>query len=110
MTRYIAPAVFALAAAAAPVPAPAAESSVCVTNGSAQAHFFVAEARGGARETGWLGPTETLCAAGAAGGVVSVFESDTHEEGCSRLVPGTETETLIKYVDFDRCFWSSNTD
>jgi len=89
----------------------AAPSAVCVTNGSEQAHFFAAEAIPGARKTGWLQPGETLCGAGnnAKGGVVSVFEAPDHEEGCSRLVSGDETETLLRYVDFDRCFWSSNT-
>ena len=41
-------------------------------------------------------------------GVVSVYEDPDGLEGCSRLVPSGQTERLIKYADFDRCAWSSN--
>ena len=84
---------------------------VCVRNTSSHAHVFVAEAPDGAREVSELAPGERLCARGGTKGetgVVSVFESHDAFEGCSRLVPVGQTEDMIRYVDFDRCFWSSN--
>ncbi|MDJ0630285.1 MAG: hypothetical protein QNJ44_18670 [Rhodobacter sp.] len=88
----------------------AAGTGVCVENGTGEAFLFAAEARGGLREVAMLDPGGRLCSAraGGAGGVVSVFESAEHEEGCSRLVAEGETETLLEYVDFDRCRWSSH--
>jgi len=89
----------------------AAAESVCIVNGNHEAHVFVAEARGGERKMSRLAPGEELCAAGAterAGGVVSVFEDEDAFEGCSRVVEAGRTEVMKKYVDFDRCFWSSN--
>ncbi|MCZ0813500.1 hypothetical protein N5A93_14760 [Roseovarius sp. EGI FJ00037] len=84
---------------------------VCVRNSSSHAHVFVAEAPNGERKVSRLAPDETLCARGGmkgATGMVSVFESHDAFEGCSRLVPVGQTEDMIRYVDFDRCFWSSN--
>ena len=90
--------------------APALSGEVCVMNGTDHAYLFVAEARGGMRKVAWLDPAQSLCSASTSGtgGVVSVFQSEDHLEGCSRLVSGTETETLLRYVDFDRCHWSSH--
>jgi hypothetical protein len=85
--------------------------AVCVVNGSDHTHVFVAEARGAERRRGELAPGERLCARGAteaAGGVVSVFEHADAFEGCSRLLQPGQTEVMKKYVDFDRCFWRSN--
>lgn len=93
------------------VSAPAiAAPGVCVSNGTDEAHLFVAEARGGPRQVAWLDPGGELCSPGTqgTGGTVSVFESADHLEGCSRLVPEGATETLIRYADFDRCRWSSH--
>jgi len=88
----------------------AATSDLCVTNGSGEDLFFVAEATGGERQAKWLAAQETLCSGAeqATGGVVSVFVSEDHLEGCSRLVSAANSETLLEYVDFDRCRWSSH--
>ena len=85
--------------------------AVCVRNASAHRHVFVAEAPEGDRQVAELAPGERLCAKAATSkkrGVVSVFESFESFEGCSRLVPVGRTEEMLEYVDFDRCFWSSN--
>jgi len=86
-------------------------TDVCVINASARRHFFVAEATDQARVSGWLDPGGTLCAQAAeakAHGVVSVFESEDGFEGCSRVVAAGEAEEMRRYVDFDRCEWSSH--
>ena len=88
-----------------------AQAAVCVENGSVHSYFFAAEAGEGSRVTGTLTPGRHLCAEGAsqgARGVVSVFESISHLEGCSRLTPAGQTETLVRYSDFDRCEWASH--
>ncbi|MZR12207.1 hypothetical protein GQE99_04160 [Maritimibacter sp. DP07] len=88
-----------------------AEDAVCVRNSSAQPYVFAAEVPGVDRKVARLAPGERLCASGgrpAAMGTVSVFEGLDALEGCSRLVPFGTTEEMKKYVDFDRCFWSSN--
>lgn len=105
--RHVCLAALALAAA------PHAAAETCVENGTDARWFFAAEDRDGQRRTGWLDPAGTLCAGapGAAGGgrgVVSAFPDAGHLEGCSRLVPGGGTETLLAYADFDRCRWSSH--
>ena len=99
-------AIFALPA----LPALAAPTGACVTNGAEESYFFAAEAANGRRETGTLAPGATLCskAEQAQGGVVSVFETAEHLEGCSRLVASGAPETMLRYADFDRCLWSSN--
>lgn len=87
------------------------EANICVQNASAMPHFFAAEIDGGARVTGTLAAGEILCTAdvGASlNGVVSVFETETHLEGCSRLVASGTVEKMKKYSEFDRCAWSSN--
>ena len=85
-------------------------TGVCVTNGAEEEYLFVAEAHGGPRQVAWLAPATELCSNGSrgSGGVVSVFVSEDHEEGCSRLVAEGETEVLLRYSDFDRCYWSSH--
>lgn len=87
------------------------EGKICVQNASAQPHFFAAEIKDGMRVTQVLAASETLCTtadAGANSGVVSVFENETHLEGCSRLVKAGMVEKMLKYAEFDRCAWSSN--
>ncbi|RBI77209.1 hypothetical protein DQW77_01905 [Roseovarius sp. TE539] len=88
-----------------------AETRLCVRNRNTHEHFFAVEADGAERRTGFLAPGEKLCIEGAPGatGTVSVYEEADGFEGCSRLVPVGKTEDMLKYVDFDRCFWSSNT-
>jgi hypothetical protein len=86
--------------------------ALCVRNESGRSHLFAVEAPGTQRLVQDIAPGESLCANGATSGttgVVSVFEDIDALEGCSRLVPVGQTETMIQYVDFDRCFWSSNT-
>jgi len=87
-----------------------ADNALCVGNRNTHTYFFTVEVRGGARQTGTLSPGERLCAEAPPGatGVVSVFEAEDEFEGCSRLVKAGKTEDMIQYVDFDRCFWSSN--
>jgi len=88
-----------------------ATNALCVHNASARTHIFVAEAPGAGREVAELQPGGQLCVSGAepgAEGVVSVFENSASFEGCSRIVPVGRTESMKKYVEFDRCFWSSN--
>ena len=88
------------------------ESNICVRNASAHTHFFAAEGKGIERRTATLSPGGVLCAeAQGAGwsGVVSVYESATGFEGCSRLVRTGTLEEMRAYADFDRCAWSSNT-
>lgn len=96
-------------AAVAPFDAP--ENAVCVTNRSAESHFFAAESSDGSRVTGEIAPGGTLCTgagATAQSGKVSVFEQADDLEGCTRLVKSNTVEALLKYADFDRCLWSSN--
>lgn len=82
---------------------------VCIVNGSAQSMFSVAEARSGMRVAQWLKPGAKLCspALSASAGVVSVFPSEDVQEGCSRLAGTDMSETLLEYVDIDRCRWAS---
>lgn len=99
---------------AAPVGAQAGEGAgqeaLCVRNEDSAAHFFAAEAKGGERRTGVLAPGETLCVDAPAGssGVVWVFEAEDAIEGCSRRVPAGRTEAMLRYSEFDRCAWTSN--
>lgn len=100
------------AAGSAPELAPVsvAETEICVRNANASPHLFGVEAEGAERKVSMLAPGETLCteAASAEKGVVSVWENADAFEGCSRLVPVGQVEDMLKYVDFDRCYWSSN--
>lgn len=90
------------------LPSASFSQDICVTNGANHTYLFAAEAHGGLRETAMLAPSETLCVSGTETGVVSVFEAVGDLEGCSRLVAAGQGESLLKYVDFDRCFWTSN--
>jgi len=88
-----------------------AGGAVCVRNKSEHAHYFAAETSGATRVFGRLDPGATLCSPagdGAGRGVVSVYEDADGFEGCSRLVAPGMTEDMLRYVDFDRCFWASN--
>ncbi len=89
-----------------------AAPGVCVTNGTGHSAFFLADANGASQIDGTLPPGGTLCsgAGNSPGGGVRVFESAGAVEGCARLVPEGETETLIRYAEFDRCHWSSHDD
>ena len=106
--------VFTLASPLAPQTATEVEAdALCVRNESQRAHLFAVDAPGAGRLLQELAPGERLCATGAtvgATGVVSVFEDFDALEGCSRLVPVGQSESMRRYVDFDRCFWQSNSD
>ena len=84
---------------------------LCVRNDSQRSYLFVVEAPGAERLVQDIPAGESLCANGATPGgtgVVSVFEDMEALEGCSRLVPVGQTEAMIQYADFDRCFWETN--
>lgn len=86
-----------------------AANAVCVRNRSSHEHLFAVEAEGGERHVRMLKTGEILCTETmSAQGVVSVFEKPEELEGCSRIVAVGKTEDMLKYVDFDRCFWGSN--
>lgn len=89
--------------------AAAAAEETCVVNGSEHRHLFAAEADD-VRVVEWLDPGGRLCvtAEAAKRGVVSVYETFDALEGCSRLVTPGGSDTLLQYVDFDRCHWASN--
>ena len=85
--------------------------TLCVRNDSGRSYLFAVDAPDAERLVQDVPAGESLCVNGAmagATGVVSVFKDIEALEGCSRLVPVGQTETMIKYVDFDRCFWESN--
>lgn len=87
------------------------QANLCIENKAQDSFFFVAEASDGQRVSQQLAVGETLCIAGGeqgARGVVSVFPDQNHLEGCSRLTPMGNTETLKQYADFDRCEWGSH--
>ncbi|SHG30552.1 c-type cytochrome [Cognatishimia maritima] len=87
------------------------DARVCIMNKAEITYFFVAESAAGERLTQRLAQGDVLCATGGAAGaraVVSVFQDESHLEGCSRLTPMGQTETLVRYVDFDRCEWGSH--
>jgi cytochrome c2 len=86
----------------------AGPGKICVQNASAHSYLFASEGDDGTRLLQTLAPQDTLCTTASATGIVSVFESDDALEGCSRVVAAGTTEQLLKYADFDRCAWSSN--
>jgi hypothetical protein len=88
-----------------------ADNALCVRNLDESSHFFAVETSRKDRRTGTLPPGKRLCITAAKGetGLVQVFDNADGFEGCSRLVQVGQTEDLLKYVDFDRCFWGSNT-
>ena len=83
---------------------------ICVRNEDTDTYFFAVEANGAGRRTAVLAPGETLCTEAAPGqkGVVWVFENEDSIEGCSRLVSAGQTEAMLRWSEFDRCAWSSN--
>jgi len=84
---------------------------VCVHNASRSAYFFVAEGENGVRVTKQLEPNEVLCTPEIPNGTkgsVSVFETEDHFEGCTRLVKANTVEQMMRYSEFDRCLWTSN--
>jgi hypothetical protein len=94
------------------LPLPVVAGSLCVGNETTEALLFAVESKAsGERVVSELDPHGRLCIDtpdDVSEGVVSVFASLDAEEGCSRLVVGNESETLIDYSEFDRCEWSSH--
>ena len=107
MTAFLSGAGEAQDAAPAVTPGP---QTLCVRNADAHDFLFAVDPREGARVLARLAPGGVLCAeaAGPGTGVVSVYESAEALEGCSRLVPVGRVEEMLRYVDFDRCAWTSN--
>lgn len=93
----------------APVSANAAAvHGVCVENKTSETMYFTAQSKTGQRTAAWLQSGQRLCsrASAASAGVVSVFAGPDVQEGCSRLAPVDRTETLLNYVNIDRCLWA----
>lgn len=93
------------------IPTDIPANAICVQNAGHDIHFFAVDGGGDSRKIGHLASGETLCTGAlerAMQGKVSVFETEDHLEGCTRLVPSGTVEQLLKYADFDRCLWSSN--
>ncbi|MBV1864538.1 MAG: c-type cytochrome [Rhodobacteraceae bacterium] len=93
------------------IPSDIPANAICVQNAGHGTHFFAVDGGGDSRKAGHLASGETLCTGAlemAMQGKVSVFETEDHLEGCTRLVPSGTVEQMLKYADFDRCLWSSN--
>ena len=85
------------------------QGKMCVTNGAKLEHLFIVEA-GDSRESKMLAPGEMLCADTDQGGKVSVFEKPDDLEGCTQLMAPNKSNTLIEYMEFDRCEWGSHSE
>ncbi len=95
----------------ATMPSDIPTNAICVQNSGQETYFFAVDGGGDSRKTGHLEPGETLCTGAlemAMQGKVSVFETEDHLEGCTRIVASGMVEQMRKYADFDRCLWSSN--
>ncbi len=89
----------------------ASAADICITKGADAPYVFTAANRTGQRARATLAPGATLCLSEASdhpGGVVAAFGGEGQLEGCSRLVGPAGSDTLLAYVDFDRCRWTSN--
>lgn len=89
----------------------APQGGVCVQNATKSSYFFVAEAENGVRVTQQLEPNQVLCTPEIPNGTkgsVSVFETEDHFEGCTRLIKANTVEQMMRYSEFDRCLWTSN--
>lgn len=109
MRRLCLAAAFAAPLMTAPVGTNAADThGVCVENKTSDTMYFVAQSKTGARKTAWLQSGQRLCSptSSAQAGVVSVFAGRDVQEGCSRLAGVDQTETLLDYVNIDRCLWA----
>ena len=88
---------------------PVAGAALCVTNGTdAALHFTVEDAATGKRRAADLATGQSLCLRAEEGGTVAAFESARSIEGCSRLVPAGQNDTLLDFAWFDRCRWASH--
>lgn len=82
---------------------------MCVTNGAHQEHLFIVES-GVIRTVEMLAPGGMLCADTDQGGKVSVFEKPDDLEGCTQLMAPNKSNTLVHYMEFDRCEWGSHSE
>ncbi|WP_456390524.1 c-type cytochrome [Profundibacter sp.] len=80
---------------------------MCVTNGAHQQHLFIVETAD-VRTVEMLAPGGMFCADTDQGGKISVFEQPDDLEGCTRLMAPDKSNTLVRYMEFDRCEWSSH--
>ena len=80
---------------------------VCVTNGADAEHLFIVETEN-ARTSEMLKPGEQLCSDGDQGGKISVFEHPDDQEGCTRVMAPNKSDTLVRYMEFDRCEWGTH--
>ncbi len=95
-----------------------AQNEICVKNKTGKDYIFAVQIGDGERLVELLPDGQKLCVIGAGNigeisdnnnkGVVSVYEALDDIEGCSRLVKIGTIEKLFKFVDADRCLWSSN--
>jgi len=89
--------------------ASASAASVCIANRSGQELFLVADDLAGHRVARLTKSGDTLCidaATSVTKAAVGVFASENAEEGCSRLTHPGQPETLLDFVEFDRCQWA----
>jgi len=82
---------------------------MCVTNGAKVEHLFIVETKD-VRTVEMLDPGGMLCADTDQGGKVSVFEHPDALEGCTQLLEPNKSNTLVRYMEFDRCEWGSHSE
>ncbi len=82
---------------------------MCVTNGAKVEHLFIVETAD-VRTVEMLAPGGILCADTDQGGKVSVFEHPDDLEGCTQLLAPNKSNTLVNYMEFDRCEWGSHSE
>jgi cytochrome c2 len=80
---------------------------VCVTNGTAEMRLFIVETDN-TRINEMLGAGMQLCADSDQGGKISVFENPDDQEGCTRIMAPNKSDTLVRYMEFDRCEWGTH--
>lgn len=80
---------------------------LCVTNGEGKEHFFIVEA-GETRKGEMLAPGGQLCIDSDQGGKIGVFATADDLEGCTRVMPENTSDTLVRYMEFDRCTWGEH--
>jgi len=81
---------------------------VCVTNGAQQGEYLFIVETADARIRQMLKPGEQLCSDGNQGGKISVFEHPDDQEGCTRIMASGKSDTLVRYMEFDRCEWGTH--
>lgn len=80
---------------------------MCVTNAAQEDHLFIVETAD-ERTNQMLAPGGMLCADTDQGGKVSVFEKPDDIEGCTQLMAPNKSNTLVRYMEADRCEWGSH--